>query len=333
MQGLKLFGCGRSWAAVLALLTLASSARAYAPDVYSYSQMTQYFNSIATRPHVRNATVVGTSEHHRSIYGFEVTDGSIADACKQKVVVVAGQHPEARGVWALQGMVDYLLGSSATAVSLRQKAVFYVYPMVSPDRIEGQSNSGPDANRSWLRGSPNTTGTVSGNVQTDQLRDAIITATGGQADWFLDMHNHNTSTTSQQWYFAGDGNPATADVKRGLVRAISDIDAAANGGQRMIDPTQAYVEWGGTSQDKRKARYWGAPYFDDANPCGTLGGAGLLLETTFFGGDATSTSRVMAGGVAIMQGFDTVLPPPIPEPASLGLLAVGTLALLRRRRV
>jgi hypothetical protein len=150
------------------------------------------------------------------LHGYQITDASVADASKLRVVLVGGNHPrEQTGSWALRGLIDFLISDQPEAEVLRRMAVFYVYPMVNPDgRFLAENRNNPelaaarqsDHNRVW-----NTSGRFS---TIDVVAPAMRADTGGTADFLLDFH----SASSTFFYTL----PEMADVP--LARAITRRD-------------------------------------------------------------------------------------------------------------
>ena len=84
-----------------------------------------------------------------AMYGFKFGTG--ADA----FVLTGTIHTdESLGAWAMEGLVDWLLGADQQAVWLRDHLTFYVYPKLNPQaRYAGASrvevSTGTNANRIW----------------------------------------------------------------------------------------------------------------------------------------------------------------------------------------
>lgn len=73
---------------------------------------------------------------------------------KRAVVLTARVHPgETVGSWAMQGVMEFLLGDTADARLLRDAFVFKLVPMLNPDGVVvGNyrcSLAGRDANRNY----------------------------------------------------------------------------------------------------------------------------------------------------------------------------------------
>ncbi len=135
----------------------------------------------------------------QKLFGYQITNPE-AEGPKVKVVLAGGNHPhEHMGCWVLEGMVNFLAGGDPRAVGLRDKAVFFVYPMVNPDgRVfhlhgvprytyarfaaspEMYAAGVPNHNRVW-----NTTGRFR-NI--DIVTAAMKKDTGGRADYAWDFH-------------------------------------------------------------------------------------------------------------------------------------------------
>lgn len=171
---------------------------------YPVSRAVGHTQSIATSPWVvptasANASLVlgqspgGTDDLGRTIspndlYGYRIVD-PVGATERQEVVLASGVHAnETLGNYALEGLVDFLVGSDLEAGLLRKYADFHVYPMVNPDgRIAGYnrstvSNETQDPNRYWL---PNSYG---GIPELQTVGSAMIADTEG-ADYVIDFHS------------------------------------------------------------------------------------------------------------------------------------------------
>jgi len=87
------------------------------------------------------------------ITNFESADLDIA---QREAVIISGRvHPgETNSSFIVEGMLDFLVGDTETAVELRNKYVFKIIPMLNPDGVVlGNyrcSLSGQDLNRQWI---------------------------------------------------------------------------------------------------------------------------------------------------------------------------------------
>lgn len=132
---------------------------------------------------------LGRTIPQQDLYGYRITDPSI-DTPKAKVVLAGGVHSnETLGNHTLEAMVDYLVGDSLDAALLRQRAEFYVYPMVNPDgRLAGYNRSTVerptlDPNRFWA---PPAYGD---QTEIEAVAEAMLADTGGEVDFFIDFHS------------------------------------------------------------------------------------------------------------------------------------------------
>lgn len=170
--------------------------------------------SSGTADFVVGSSAGGTDDLGRAIpphplYGFRISDDS-APGPKKKVVLVGGVHSnETTGSHALEGLVDFLLGSTAEASALRKKAEFFVYPMINPDgRFAGYNRHtvervGEDPNRQWAAsGAENWLD----NREIREAAQAMVADTDGDVDYLLDFHS--TVGTSRHFaYLDSDGSP------------------------------------------------------------------------------------------------------------------------------
>jgi murein tripeptide amidase MpaA len=75
---------------------------------------------------------------------------------RKGVVIIARQHPgETGGSYMMQGLIDFITGSTPEAEALRAMAIFKVVPMLNPDGvIHGNYRTslvGCDLNRRWKK--------------------------------------------------------------------------------------------------------------------------------------------------------------------------------------
>ena len=154
-----------------------------------YVRATTSANASLSVGTIANTTPYGLSM--LNLYGFKITDETVAKP-KQKVLLVTGNHSaEMGGAWALEGMIDFLLGTDPRASHLRRNAEFFVYPQLDPlGRTEGNcrgnsQNLEGDHNRFW---NSSITGDNGGFTEIDTFHNAIIADTGGDVDFSFDFH-------------------------------------------------------------------------------------------------------------------------------------------------
>lgn len=123
-------------------------------------------------------------------YGLKITGDRIGS--KNKAILSSCNHPsETPGPFALEGAIDYLLGTSAEAEILRDYFEFYVYPCLNPQGVwSGYFRSCPqdatkDHNREW---------DANDLECTTAFRAAMVADTGGTIDVGLDYHSEMTAT-------------------------------------------------------------------------------------------------------------------------------------------
>jgi hypothetical protein len=130
---------------------------------------------------------LGRSVPAQNLYGFCITDPNTGGH-KLKIAMQAGNHSgETTTCYALEGMVNFLIGDDPRAAQLRRAAEFYVYPQVDPEgRYVGFYRSTPaqpdvNHNRAWW--DPN------GLVEIEIVEAAERADTGMGVDYFLDFHS------------------------------------------------------------------------------------------------------------------------------------------------
>lgn len=98
-------------------------------------------------------SLAGNSVDLVIITNFTSSDEEIA--VREAVVISGRVHPgETNSSFVVQGILDFLVGDTETAIELRNKYVFKIIPMINPDGvILGNyrcSLSGQDLNRQWI---------------------------------------------------------------------------------------------------------------------------------------------------------------------------------------
>ena len=122
------------------------------------------------------------------LFGYHISD-PLGASLKSTVVLAGGVHAnETLGNYVLEGLVDFLTGSSFDAALLRKYVDVFVYPMINPDgRFAGYNrstvaNESQDPNRFWL---PTDYGDI---PEVGTVGAAMIADTGG-ADYLIDFHS------------------------------------------------------------------------------------------------------------------------------------------------
>jgi len=78
------------------------------------------------------------------------------DIANRDAVIITGRiHPgETNASWIVEGILEFLVSDEEEAVSLREKYVFKIIPMLNPDGVilgnYRWSLSGQDLNRQWI---------------------------------------------------------------------------------------------------------------------------------------------------------------------------------------
>ncbi|KAL4106389.1 hypothetical protein PRIC1_004440 [Phytophthora ramorum] len=127
---------------------------------YTYTDLMDYLEELERDP-VRSQTCRRT-ELCQSLAGNSCDLISITSSGKEglppddrRIIVVSARvHPgESNSSWMMQGMLEYLTGSSSGAMVLRRHFIFKVVPMLNPDGvINGNTRvslAGWDLNRKW----------------------------------------------------------------------------------------------------------------------------------------------------------------------------------------
>ena len=149
---------------------------------------------------------IGRVIPQQDLYGYKITDPSSTQQ-KAKIVLAGGVHSnETLGNHTLEAMIDYLASDDLGAAILRQRAEFYVYPMINPDgRLAGYNRSTVeqptlDPNRFW--DPPN----YGNQTEIEAIGEAMIADTGGDIDFFIDFHSTVQSGSSHFGFVDIDQN-------------------------------------------------------------------------------------------------------------------------------
>lgn len=80
---------------------------------------------------------LGESHLGKEMNMLVVTNDYVPDKEKKRVYIHARVHPsETPCSWALEGLIDYLTGTSQQAIEMRNKTVFFILPFSNPDGVE-----------------------------------------------------------------------------------------------------------------------------------------------------------------------------------------------------
>ncbi|MBN1911203.1 MAG: PEP-CTERM sorting domain-containing protein [Pirellulales bacterium] len=246
----------------------------------------------------------GRTVSPHDLYGYKITDPS-ATGPKFKVLLAGGNHScETMGNHALEGMIDFLLGSSPQAVALRRAAEFFVYPQVNPDgREAGYYRSSPenpdqDYNRVW--------NDPTGFTDLTAVRDAMILDTGGKVDYLFDFHGMFGPWSRDPYY-----SVSYSDLDYNFTKALAELEPTIIRDVDSGDPGMLRI-WGSSASGLDAAHAFTAEF--GAHP-------GVLEDRL----DEMGANYARALGMVIA-------PVEVPEPATLVLLLAGIITLLLKRR-
>jgi hypothetical protein len=183
---------------------------AYYP--YFHSQMVEHNRKLAKSRYVKTS-VIGKSVEGRDIPLVTITDPKTPEAQKRKVFILGGTHgAETSGIYAVEGMLDFLVSEDPLAQEMRRTAIWKIIPVHNVDAAaEGldRRNAGGinlyfdwgnheeaepkiAANQSY-KNDPSISRRDFSQPETRAAHEAIMEF-GPQV--FLDVHS---------WHFAGDG--------------------------------------------------------------------------------------------------------------------------------
>lgn len=152
---------------------------------YSLGRHARLLSWCQARPAV-SVESIGESVEGRSIDLLRIGEPAPA---KRVCWITAGQHPgEPMSSWFVEGLLHRLLDDEdGLALALRERAVFYVVPIVNPDgRIQGRLRTnavGIDLNRAWQSADPQRSPEVA--CVKARMEETWV-------DLFLDVHGDET---------------------------------------------------------------------------------------------------------------------------------------------
>lgn len=134
-------------------------------------------------------------------YGFKITGDRVGD--KNKAILAAYSHAtETPGLYTLEGAINYLLGASAEAETLRDYFEFYVYPCTNPQGVwSGWWRSSPEVPEHSHDYMWDETGS---EESIDVFKAAMSSDTGGSIDFGFDYHSFMSSTDIHATAHTGD---------------------------------------------------------------------------------------------------------------------------------
>ncbi len=161
---------------------------AYAP-VYNFSRWLDLVEELRSHARVDTLEEITTSVEGRPIHLLKVTDPSVHDSVKTTVWMVARQHPADAGAsWAMEGLLNWLLGQEVAAGELSKRCALYLVPFMNPDGVFNgnylTNSLGLNLNRQWP--SPDSATAPSVFAMSNLMR-AYFQA-GGSAELFVDVH-------------------------------------------------------------------------------------------------------------------------------------------------
>jgi len=102
---------------------------------FPYSELSSWLEALAKKEkEFTQLYTEGKSSQGRDIYRFRITNPKIPEKEKSKILVISGEHGiEAPGLWAVRGIIEYLLTSISCAGHIRDKYIIDIFPQINPD--------------------------------------------------------------------------------------------------------------------------------------------------------------------------------------------------------
>ncbi|KAG7398042.1 Cytosolic carboxypeptidase 2 [Phytophthora boehmeriae] len=146
---------------------------------------------------------------------------------ERRIIVLSSRvHPgEPNSSWMMQGMLDYLTGSSSGAVVLRQNFIFKVVPMLNPDGvINGNTRvslAGWDLNRKWCNPIEQLFPTIyhlKRQLAKFQAHDRVAI--------YCDLHGHSINRNIFMYGCYTKKRPTVADAASTMLNAVPTPNSA-----------------------------------------------------------------------------------------------------------
>ncbi|MCS7134559.1 MAG: M14-type cytosolic carboxypeptidase [Candidatus Pacearchaeota archaeon] len=184
-----------------------------------------------------DALVIGTTEGGRNITMLSITDKNYDDSTKKKILVVSGQHAtgESQGSYAIEGMINYLLGKAPLAAQIRRNTIVKIVHLASPDAsflgIPRFNLRDEDLNREWNQPLPPDINNVSRMSQTTYaLKQQRIS---WLPDVMLDLHGSINDDVNYFIYVPAQAENATHYQK--VWNLMNNISFYPNGSVRWLE--------------------------------------------------------------------------------------------------
>ena len=103
---------------------------------YSYGWYTQFMESLPEDNPLIEKWVAGKSAHNRDIWCATLTDPSVPETKKARLLITARNHPyETGGSYIIEEIIRFLMGGSDEAGRILRRNVVYMLPMMNPDGV------------------------------------------------------------------------------------------------------------------------------------------------------------------------------------------------------
>jgi len=190
---------------------------------FTYTDSAEAVRRLARQsPHAK-AFELCRSRGGRPVLGLTIHEGP-DDPSRPIVWVNARQHAwESGGSWTWLGLIEWLLGDSPQAQSLRRRAVVWAVPVMDVDNVAtgngGKSQVPQDHNRDWSQ-TPHWP-----EVQAAQQRLRSLSA-GGRLALFIDLHDPGASSKQPFLFYPPDEiltESGKANHARWLKTAIAEF--------------------------------------------------------------------------------------------------------------
>jgi hypothetical protein len=215
---------------------------------YTLTDLEKYIQTIHSSPFVKSETP-GYSQKSKPLYLLRISDFSIPVTNKKRIFIHARTHPgEVPPSFVIEGLINYLLSSTAEASDILSRFEFYIFPMQNVDGvIAGNYRSTPASENlevMWNYDSLNPinlTNSVPPEISTIHDYAKTLMTDGGPAiSVALNLHASNSEPDIRPFFYPHFGSESMgySQIEASLWnKQLSFIDKVMiHYGDEMIEP-------------------------------------------------------------------------------------------------
>lgn len=233
---------------------------------YTLTDLEEYINHIKDNPAL-SFSVAGTSQLGNPVYVLKVTDFTVPETEKKRILIHARTHPaETPPSFLLEGMINFLLSGSAEAREMLRAFEFHIFPMQNVDGvIAGNYRSTPQSENLEMLWTYNYNDPINltpeAPVEVDiihQYAKSLMTDGGPAVSIALNLHASNSQPDIRPFFFPHFGpeeygySSTEASLWEKQLHFISSF--GANHGFNKIEPVP--TEGGSSFANKTYPESW-----------------------------------------------------------------------------